>query len=351
MQLSISQRPRLLKDVFGQNNVIKELLHQQSSHHWPQAMLLKGPTGTGKTTIAQIIAMAINCQAPDAEGNPCGECYSCQSIKSESFSRDTHRLDGSQSGKDEVIDITSGMNVAPMYDNNTIIIIEESDQLSAKAKSALLKVLEKPKDNVYFILLSMITTGLPMEIQSRCQVYNLRPFITSDIMYALKSILEKENLWESDSIPKSFKMEGLKAIAETSQGSLRAAVQALEKCLVGGYWSIEDIQRNVGALDERQIINIIELLVAGNIKFFDVWEEIDFMGSFDYTYSKLSGIYYNKAIKYEGDTLKYYDLLQVFDNIASQPYLRKTYIESKLIQYIAAHPFDGQKKVVRRLNG
>jgi DNA polymerase-3 subunit gamma/tau len=344
MQLSISQRPRLLKDVFGQNNVIKELLHQQSTHHWPQAMLLKGPTGTGKTTIAQIIAMAINCQSPDIEGNPCGECPSCKSIKSEDFHRDTHRLDGSQSGKDDVIDITSAINISPMYDNNTIIIIEESDQLSAKAKSALLKVLEKPKDNVYFILLSMVSTGLPMEIQSRCQVFNLQRFTVINIMYALKSILEKKNLWESDTIPNSFKVEGLKAIAESSEGSLRAAVQALDKCLIGEYWTLELIQQNVGIIDERQTFNLIELLVNGDTKFFNAFEEVDFISIFDYTYNMLSkttyAVYPNS---------RYNDLLQVFDDISSQPFLRKSYIISKFTQFILSHPME-EKKVVRRFN-
>jgi DNA polymerase III subunit gamma/tau len=344
MQLSISRRPRLLKDVFGQDAIIKELITRQTKYNWPQAILLKGPTGTGKTTIAQIIAMAINCLASDTEGNPCGKCSSCQSILNESFSRDTQRLDGSQSGKDDVVDITSGINIAPMYDMNTIIIIEESDQLSAKAKSALLKVLEKPKHNVYFILLSMVSTGLPMEIQSRCQVYNLKPFTTSDIMYALKDILEKEHLWESDTLPKSFKLEGLKAIAESSQGSLRAAVQGLEKCLIGEYWTPESIQQNVGAINEKQAFNLLELLANGDPTFFDVFEEVDFLSIFDYTYNMLSGTYYALC-----PNIRYFDLLQVFDDIASQPFLRKAYIKSKFTQFIVAHPME-PKKVVRRFS-
>jgi DNA polymerase-3 subunit gamma/tau len=343
MQLSISQRPRLLKDVFGQESTIKELTVRQSTHNWPQAMLLKGPTGTGKTTIAQIIAMAINCLDPDEMGNPCGKCPSCQSIRSENFSRDTQRLDGSQSGKDDVIDITSGINISPMYDKNTIIIIEESDQLSAKAKSALLKVLEKPKDNVYFILLSMVNTGLPMEIQSRCQVYNLKPFTTSDIMYALKYILEKENIWEADTLPKSFKIEGIKAIAEASQGSLRAAVQGLEKCLIGEYWTLEQIQQNIGAIDERQAFNLLELLATGDPRFFDAFEGVDFLSIFDYTYNMLIGTFYTH------NNSRYNDLLLVFDDISSQPYIRKAYIKSKFTQFIAIHPME-PKKVVRRLS-
>ena len=152
MQLSIRLRPRTLDEVYGQSTVVKALKKRIMNQDIPNAMLLKGMTGTGKTTVAQIIAMALNCTDNNTPSrSPCGKCASCRSIMEEKFDRNTVRLDGGASSKSDVLDFARLVEGAPFYDRNKVFIIEETDQLSTAAKNSLLKILEKPMKNVFFI--------------------------------------------------------------------------------------------------------------------------------------------------------------------------------------------------------
>lgn len=125
----------------------------------------------------------------------------------------------------------------------------------------MLKILENPQSGVYFILLSMVT-GSSGPIQSRCQTYNFKSIAIKDIMLYLREILKKEGFWDDASIPNSFRLEGLAAIAESSKGSMREAVQLLEKCLVGQYYTAEDIRANLGIVDEAASFHILNGLLA-----------------------------------------------------------------------------------------
>ena len=260
-QFSIKHRPTRFEDIFGQDSIRKELITRAKTQNWPRAMLLKGPFGTGKTTAAQLIAMTLQCSKPGDNNQPCLACPSCRSILEERWDRDTVQLDGGRVGKGDVIDFTSIVNVRPLYDKNRVFIIEESDQLSTAAINTMLKILENPQSGVYFILLSMVT-GTTSAIQSRCQTYNFKAIAVKDVMIALREILKKEGIWEDASIPDSFRLEGLAAIAESSKGSLREGVQLLEKCLVGQYYTAEDIRANLGIVDEAASFHILNGLLA-----------------------------------------------------------------------------------------
>ncbi|HNQ20669.1 MAG TPA: AAA family ATPase, partial [Bacteroidales bacterium] len=236
--LAITLRPRKLSEIFNQNSIVNELQTRATSKKWPTAMLFKGPSGTGKSTAAQIVAMTINCTHLDSEGNPCGKCASCKSIINEKFDRDTLVLDGSTIGvKDDVISFGNLADMSPMMDKNRVLIIEESDQLSTAAKNALHKILEKPRDHVHFILLSMYNSGLPISIQSRCQTFNFKSFGLKDVALGLHTIMKNLNLWTDETIPDNFKTEGLLTLASASKGSFREAIQYLEK--YNGYDGIE----------------------------------------------------------------------------------------------------------------
>jgi len=262
-QFSIKHRPRQFEELYGQDNIRKDLIKRASSKNWPRAMLLKGQYGTGKTSAAHIIAMTLQCTKLDAEGHPCGECNSCKSILNERFDRDTVMLDGSQLGqKDSIIEFTSTIGIRPMYDKNRVFIIEEADQLSSGASNALLKILEAPQDNVYFMLLSMVATGVSPAIQSRCQTFNFKQIPVKDTMLAMRNVLQKEGLWEDPKIPDSFKMNGLAAIASSSKGSLREAMQLLERCLLGEYYTAEEIHTNLGIVDEAATYKLLDGLLA-----------------------------------------------------------------------------------------
>ncbi len=347
-QLSISLRPRRFSEVYNQKAIIDELKERVKTNNWPTAMLLKGPSGIAKTTVGQIIAMTINCSNLDSNNDPCGVCPSCKSIIEERFDRDTVVLDGSTLGvKDDVVSFGQLADMAPMYDKKRVLIIEESDQLSTAAKNALHKILEKPRNHVHFILLSMVSNGLPVSIQSRCQVYNFKPFTLLEIAVGLKETLVRLNLWESEDIPDTFKMEGIMSIASASLGSFREALQYLEKCLVGKYYTKESIRENLGLIDNSTVNELINKLLSTDKTFFNSLNMIDFNDFFNIAYATLANAYVFHVSgfidnEWFGDIIKgiskhprLRECVLLFDDIykESKPYLKKPYFLSKLSQF------------------
>lgn len=346
--LAISLRPRSFNNVFNQDNTIKELKERTKKKDWPNAMLLKGASGTGKSTVAQIIAMTINCSNPKDNGDPCCECASCKSIMEERFDRDTIVLDGSTIGvKDDVISFGQLADMSPMQDPKKVLIIEESDQLSTSAKNALHKILEKPRNHVHFILLSMVATGLPPSIQSRCQTFNFKSFGLKDVAMGLKKVMEDIDLWASPDIPDSFKMEGLLTLASASKGSFREAIQYLEKCIIGKYYTREDIRSNLGIIDTTTLNELLNKLLNSDTTFFESFKTIDFNEFFNLGYYTITNAYIYSISGYVedewmADTMKglgshprLREVLLLFEDIfkESKPYLKKTYILSRISQY------------------
>lgn len=345
--LAIELRPMRLEDVYSQKRVISELKERALKKNWPLAMLFKGPTGTGKSTTAQIVAMTINCKNLK-NGDPCCECPSCKSIMEERFDRDTLVLDGSTLGlKDNIVEFGNIAEIAPSYDKKRILIIEESDQLSDSAKNALHKILEKPRNHVHFILLSMYSSGLPTSIQTRCQTYNFKAFEIYEIAMGLKATMERLNLWNDASIPDSFKLEGLMTLASIANGSFREAIQCLEKCLVTKSYTKIEIRENLGIVDTSTVIEILNKILNLDASVFKDFEEIGFKTFFDEAYSILtsaltlgvsgyvSNEYYKDMYKALSIHSKAIQLLATFDDIFinSKPYIRKEYFYSKLLSF------------------
>ena len=258
MQFSISERPRLLRDIKGQDPIIKDLIKRQMNPHtWPKAMLFKGKYGVGKSTAAMAVALSMQCPNINDVGEPCLECASCKSIIDETYDRDTHMIDGSLLGqKDYVTEQLDLIKIAPMQDKKRVFIIEEADQLSKGAINAFHKILEEPTENVHFILLAM-SNSIPPSIQSRCQVYNFKDFSIKDTMFALRAIMEDHGLWDNPDIPQEFKLEGLATIANASRGSFREAVQYLERCLSSEFYTEQEIRDNLGIIDESTLLATI----------------------------------------------------------------------------------------------
>jgi DNA polymerase III subunit gamma/tau len=351
-QLSITSRPRKFSDVIGQKSVVSECMSRKKENKWPTATLLKGPTGTGKTTIANIIAMTINCKKLDAEGNPCCECPSCKSIIQEKFDRDTIVLDGSSSDKENVIDFSQLADTAPLYDKEKILIIEEADQLGPKAKTSLLKVLEKPRKNIRFILLSMIPNGLPPSIQSRCQVFNFKAFSVQELMFGLKSIMEKTGDWQNADIPQTFKLNGLLTIASSAKASFREAIQILEKCLIGEYFTPELIRENTGVIDEATTHEAIMALLNRDKKFFELIDSLDITEFFNLSYTilvdsfvykltgKMKNEFFENNMKEISSHRSFREFIHVYDALAedAKPYLRKAQFISRIANWYTSSP-------------
>ncbi len=345
-QLSISLRPRKFADIYNQAGIVSELTRRAKEKDWPQAMLFKGPSGTGKTTAALITAMTINCRDLCKDGNPCCKCSSCASIIEERFDRDTIVLDGSSfSGKDDVVSFGQAAEAMPMFDRKKVLIIEEADQLSAQAKNAMLKLLERPREHVVFILLSMVNGGVPVAIQSRCQTYSFKPFTTQEVMLALKGIMDQTGVWLDNDIPNSFKLQGIAAISTAARGSLREAIQYYEKCLIGKYFTPQDIRENLGLVDEETIASLLGKLLNKDLSFFNDIYSIDINEFFTIAYSGLSDAliykiagftknsYYEKTIAGMSTSSELESLLSVFTDISennSKPYLPKSYFYTKL---------------------
>ena len=254
-QFTIAYRPKTLDEVRGQDQIVRDLKRRQKEDVWPKAMLFQGPFGTGKTTLAQIVAAMM--EACDKKGNPDWNHPSNKSILRETFDRDVERVDGSQFSKADLVDFTAHLKMRPMYDKRRIIIIEEADQLSTAAINALLKVMESPQPNVHFILLSMEEKGIPGAIKSRCQVYKVKPLSIKDIMLTLHNVMIKSGYENDKNIPTSFKVEGLGEIAKTSGGSMRTALSNLERCLSAGIFTKEAIQKEFFVVDETSTLNVL----------------------------------------------------------------------------------------------
>jgi DNA polymerase III subunit gamma/tau len=280
-QYSLLYRPRKWGHIFGQDSVVKALRKRILDNDFATATLLQGPFGTGKTTICEIFAAGM--QAHDENGNPDWDNPSCQAILKGTFDRDTIRLDGSQlSGKADIVEATRNINMKPMYDRYRIIIIEECDQLSTAGMSSLLKVLETSKPYVKFILLSMEDKGVPPAVKSRCQTYNIRPLGIRDTMMCLKDIMEQTGDWTNEKIPNDFRLKGLSAIASAAQGSMRQAVQYLEKCIVNEAWTEEEISDLLEVMDEVATYKILDGLLVKS-KDESLWRKLIWMKTGDET--------------------------------------------------------------------
>ena len=288
MQWSISQRPHTLEYVYGCDTVKKYYYNLvKSKKEFPTAVLLEGQYGSGKTTIAKIISQMMVCQNPKENGDPCCECLSCKSIIDETFNRDVMMIDGGVGGKiDTVRDtVTKFIATPPMRDRKKILIIEEFQEWSKDAVNAMLKILESPKKNIHFIFTAM--KDMPASgIKSRCQTFKFKPANFQDIMLYLKSQMENIkykdtniSLWDTPDIPKEFKLYGLKYIADSADGSYRAAIQYLEQCIDSEIYKVDltsdeaknaeliinNMKQNFGFSNSEDITNMLVDISNGNV--------------------------------------------------------------------------------------
>ena len=360
---SLEYRPYSLNDMVGQKGILVEFKNRSYKGNFPQVMIFEGLSGTGKTTLALIVAGILNCKEPKriTDGNicyinPCGICKPCIDIKNEVFGRDIYFLDASSMSKDDVLNIQNKVNVMPMYDKNKIIIVDEAQELSKASKGATLKLLEKPRKNVYYILCTMDSSALVKAIKSRGQTYRFKSVSSDEIAKYLWKILKKENL--SESIPETFIKEGIFEISKYAEGNVREAIQYLERCLYGEYYSKSDILKNLGLISKEDAIELIFKLLKRDVSFFSDIEKLELKSFFYLSWKILVGanIYkisnvvdeiwkkktYNQFKKLD-DLFK---LLNVYVDIYNNThyYFNNNYYLSKIIE------FYDNKKLIRKNN-
>jgi DNA polymerase-3 subunit gamma/tau len=226
--LARKYRPQFFRDVIGQEHVTRTLLNALQQGRIAHGYIFSGHRGIGKTTIARILAMALNCQhaigspeRPTAE--PCGICDACTEIRS-GFAVDVIEIDAATNrGIDEIRELRDAARYRPARDRYKIYILDEAHQITDAAFNALLKTLEEPPDHVIFMMATTQPEDIPQTIRSRSQHYAFHAVRFDDILAQLRSIAERETLDADDA--------ALALLAEAGDGSMRDALSIMDQAI------------------------------------------------------------------------------------------------------------------------
>lgn len=222
--LARKYRPATFTDVVGQDHVVKTLSNSIISERVAHAFLFCGVRGVGKTTVARILAKALNCSGRKAdEANPCNACTSCKEVAG-GISVDVQEIDGaSNTSVDNVREINENIKYPPVSSPFKIIIIDEVHMISINAFNALLKTLEEPPAHAKFIFATTESHKVPATINSRCQRFNFRTISVTDIIKGMTGILEQEGIQAAP--------DALALVAREAQGSFRDALSLLDQVI------------------------------------------------------------------------------------------------------------------------
>jgi len=250
-------RPKQFSDLIGQDVVVRTLRNALAGQSLAHAYLLTGIRGVGKTTIARLMAMAVNCSNPD-NGEPCTECEACASIMKGS-NLDVQEMDAaSHTGVDDIREILDGVRYPPASLKYRVYIIDEAHMLSKSAFNALLKTLEEPPAHVLFILATTEIEKLPITVRSRCQRFDLRRLGVDEISAYLEAILGKEEI--------QTEVAALHAIARAADGSVRDALSLTERVLAysGKQMKAEDVQHSLGLVGPEVARGLADAVFSGD---------------------------------------------------------------------------------------
>ncbi|MBZ4650158.1 DNA polymerase III subunit gamma/tau [Thermosipho sp. (in: thermotogales)] len=252
-------RPKLFSEVVGQNHVKTLFLNSLKNGEISHAYIFAGPRGTGKTTVARILAKSLNCENKNGV-EPCNKCNTCQSIDNGSF-MDVLEIDAaSNRGIDEIRKIRETVGYHAAQGNYKVYIIDEVHMLTKEAFNALLKTLEEPPSNVVFILATTNPEKIPQTIISRCQVIDFKNITIEDIIKRLEFVCKKENI--------NISQEALNEIAKRANGGMRDALTILEQVSKSSSKNItiEDVRETLGLVPIEVINEIIDSIKIGDIK-------------------------------------------------------------------------------------
>jgi DNA polymerase-3 subunit gamma/tau len=247
-------RPKSFSELTGQDHVVKALtnaLERQRLHH---AYLFTGTRGVGKTTIARILAKALNCES-GITATPCGKCGACIEIDGGRFV-DLIELDAASNTQvDSMRELLENALYAPTYGRYKVYIIDEVHMLSKSAFNAMLKTLEEPPDHVKFVLATTDPQKIPVTVLSRCLQFNLKQIPPSLIANHLTHVLEQEQI--------SGDAMSTQLLARAAQGSMRDALSMLDQAIAFGEGTVSEssVRIMLGAIDQGYLYDLLDALV------------------------------------------------------------------------------------------
>ncbi len=259
--LSRKYRPKKLKEVIGQDFTVRTLTNGFTNEKLAHAFLFTGIRGVGKTTIARIIAMGLNCEKENKpKANPCGICSNCKAILQDRY-EDVLEIDAaSNTGVDDVREIISSLKYRPSKGSYKVFIIDEVHMLSNSAFNALLKTIEEPPSFVKFIFCTTEMQKIPITIVSRCQKYNLNRATLTALCNYLEEIAELEML--------NISKEAIAIIARNSEGSIRDSLTILDQCILSfnnENIDVESVHQTLGLTSQSSLLELYMNIVNGDI--------------------------------------------------------------------------------------
>ena len=250
-------RPRNFSEVVGQEHVVKALTHALEFDRLHHAYLFTGTRGVGKTTLARILAKAMNCEAREGF-NPCGECLICKEVDEGRFV-DLIEVDAASRTKvEDTRDLLENVQYAPSQGRFKVYLIDEVHMLSGHSFNALLKTLEEPPPHVKFLLATTDPQKIPVTVLSRCLQFNLKRLSPEQIRTQMESILNQEGI--------AFEQNAIRAISRAADGSMRDGLSLLDQAIVHGGGSLEDgpVSAMLGTVSRKPVFALLDALAASD---------------------------------------------------------------------------------------
>jgi len=260
LALARSWRPKTFSELVGQDHVVKALTHALDQGRLHHAWLFTGTRGVGKTTIARIMAKALNCTGADGSGKmtsePCGKCPACMEIDAGRFVDYIEMDAASNRGVDDIAALLEKAAYAPSNARYKVYMIDEVHMLTNHAFNAMLKTLEEPPEHVKFILATTDPQKIPVTILSRCLQFNLKQMPVALIIEHLEKVLAAEKV--------EYEVNALRVLAKAAQGSMRDALSLTDQAIAyaAGKVSEESVRGMLGTLDDAYLIRILDCLIA-----------------------------------------------------------------------------------------
>jgi DNA polymerase-3 subunit gamma/tau len=250
-------RPRRFQELVGQEHVVRALVNALENNRLHHAFLFTGTRGVGKTTLARLLAKALNCHT-GVSADPCGVCAACREIDAGRFV-DLIEVDAASRTKvEDTRELLENVQYAPTHGRYKVYLIDEVHMLSTHSFNALLKTLEEPPPHVKFLLATTDPQRLPMTVLSRCLQFNLKRLPAALIAARLDAILEQEGIEREPA--------ALALLARAGEGSLRDALSLLDQAIAfgGGRVNLQAVSEMLGSIDQRQLLPVLEALAAGD---------------------------------------------------------------------------------------